>query len=545
MLTEIYCDAFGSQKRVPFFFGLNIIQGIGNSEDQEGSNSIGKTSMLKIIDYAFGGDYYARSNSDVIKYVGEHDICFTHRFGSDEYSFRRCASAPGVVVRCVDTKYEYQSEMSSQEFCKWLIEQYRIKDLDLTFREAVGLYSRVWNKPNKEVNRPLYNHNAQTIGDAIVTLVKLFGKYAPIKELHEHEKYLKKRQQIMQNAATYNFIEIPTKKESQKITEDIATCEKRISALRAKLSALAAESLAGQNRRYNELYEQRTILSTQQRRTMRELDRHRRDIQKLLPANGLTFSALQDYFPEVDMNRLRSVEEFHNSLNAILQSELENEVNILEQKLEDINSSIAENEMQIQKETGIPSQTLEALDELQKIIEQKEKLQERLSLYTDKVAEAAQKVETAEKLDEVMTSVTESIQSQINARILEYSKGIKSSNRKAPALLLTPKKYTYGVEDNTGTGKAYTDLLLFDTAVLSLTQLPILIHDSFLFNNIDDSTIKSFIELYSSFTGKQVFIALDQFYGNGDEEIDKLLYQSIRLTLSGKDPLYGKDWRAE
>lgn len=542
MLTEIYCDAFGSQKNVPFSFGLNVIQGIGNSEDQEGSNSIGKSSMLKIIDYAFGGDYYAQSNSDVIKHVGEHDVCFTHRFGSEEFSFRRSANAPGIVIRCVDKKYEPQREMSSREFCEWLVEQYKIENLDLTFRGAVGLYSRVWNKPNKEVNRPLYNHNAQTIGDAIVTLVKLFGKYAPIKELHEHEKYLKKRQQIMQNAVTYNFIEIPSQKESQQILEDISTCEKKISAIRAKLSTLAAESLAEQNQRYNELYEQRAILSTQQRRAMRELDRHRRDIQKLLPTNGLSFSTLQEYFPEVDMNRLKSVEEFHNRLNAILQSELENEIEVLKQRLEDINASIAENEMQIQKEAGIPSQTLEALDELQKTIEQKEKLQERLSFYTDKVAEATQKVETAQKLDEVMTSITESIQSQINERILEYSKGIKSSNRKAPTLLLTPKNYTYGVEDNTGTGKAYTDLLLFDTAVLSLTQLPMLIHDSFLFNNVDESTIKSFLELYSGFSDKQVFIALDRFYGD-DERIDKLLFQTTRLVLSSSNPLYGKDWR--
>ena len=50
MLTEIYCEAFGKTKRIPFFAGLNVIQGIGG-------NSIGKSNALKIIDYAFGGRY--------------------------------------------------------------------------------------------------------------------------------------------------------------------------------------------------------------------------------------------------------------------------------------------------------------------------------------------------------------------------------------------------------------------------------------------------------------------------------------------------------
>ena len=73
MLTEIYCEAFGTEKHIPFTLGLNIIQG-------RGGNSIGKSTVLKIIDYAFGGKYYSDSNDDVIKHVGDHEICFAHTF---------------------------------------------------------------------------------------------------------------------------------------------------------------------------------------------------------------------------------------------------------------------------------------------------------------------------------------------------------------------------------------------------------------------------------------------------------------------------------
>ena len=57
MLVEIRCGAFGEVKQVPFSSGLNVIQGISG-------NSIGKSNMLKIIDYAFGGKYYSDSNED-------------------------------------------------------------------------------------------------------------------------------------------------------------------------------------------------------------------------------------------------------------------------------------------------------------------------------------------------------------------------------------------------------------------------------------------------------------------------------------------------
>lgn len=153
MLTEIYCSAFGAQKTIPFSAGLNVIQGIGGDSDEDSSNSIGKTTMLKIIDYAFGGTYYADSNEDIIRHVNDHNICFTHKFNGISYYFSRNASNPNVVIRCSDNHYTPKSEISTKEFCKWLLSQYGLQDLQLSFREIVGLYSRIWNKPNKEVNR--------------------------------------------------------------------------------------------------------------------------------------------------------------------------------------------------------------------------------------------------------------------------------------------------------------------------------------------------------------------------------------------------------
>ena len=41
MLTEIYCEAFGEQKKVLFSPGLNVIQGYSDEADGNG-NSIGR-----------------------------------------------------------------------------------------------------------------------------------------------------------------------------------------------------------------------------------------------------------------------------------------------------------------------------------------------------------------------------------------------------------------------------------------------------------------------------------------------------------------------
>lgn len=542
MLTEIYCEAFGSQKKIPFFQGLNIIQGYSDESNGNG-NSIGKTNMLKIIDFTFGGKYYSDSNDDVIRHIGEHDICFTHMFNGENYHFIRSTAEPARVICCADNKYTPKSEWSIKDFCAWLLKQYGIENLQLSFREVVGLYSRIWNKPNKEVNRPLYNHNAQSVTDAIISLVKLFGLYGPIQELHEQDKYLKKRQTVLSNAVSYHLLNVPTEKEYGKMQQQLSEIQETIHTLRANISIASNENIDQLNERGSQLYEQRELLQTQRERKTRELQRCRRNMTNLAPPNEDVFEPLRDFFPEVNIDRIKEIQGFHNQLRSVLLDELKTEEAELQQSLREIDAALRKNEEHIQELTGLPTQAETAMNQILELAAKQEYLQNQLNLYEDKGRDAAQKVENSKTLTQILGSTTTTIQEQINDKILEYSSKIATSNSKAPVLQLTPKNYHYGVEDNTGTGKAYTDLLLFDLAILSLTQLPILIHDSFLFNNIDDLTKQSFIRLYSYFSNKQIFVALDQFYGKDSEEINNILYNSTRLVLTGHDMLYGKDWR--
>lgn len=51
MLTNITCDKFNkTNKTIAFHQGLNVILG-----DNKGTNSIGKSTFLMIIDFALGG----------------------------------------------------------------------------------------------------------------------------------------------------------------------------------------------------------------------------------------------------------------------------------------------------------------------------------------------------------------------------------------------------------------------------------------------------------------------------------------------------------
>ena len=58
-------------------------------------------------------------------------------------------------------------------------------------------------------------------------------------------------------------------------------------------------------------------------------------------------------------------------------------------------------------------------------------------------------------------------------------------------------------------GSKYKSLILFDLAVLDLTNLPIVIHDSVLLKQIEDFALEQILKLYTK-SKKQIFIALDK-----------------------------------
>lgn len=107
------------------------------------------------------------------------------------------------------------------------------------------------------------------------------------------------------------------------------------------------------------------------------------------------------------------------------------------------------------------------------------------------------------------------------------------------------KKYRYGSPVDDGTGASDKNLILFDLAVLKLTDLPAVIHDSPLIKNIADETVEKILDLYQRFTAKQVFIAFDKDQSY-TQRTQKHIEETTVIQL-GEDEhsLYGFAWNKE
>lgn len=255
---------------------------------------------------------------------------------------------------------------------------------------------------------------------------------------------MKKRQTVLNNAVSYHLLKVPSKQEYNRIKQQLSEIQETLRTLRANIALGSSENVDKLDEESIQLYDQRAALQTQQGRIKRSLQRCRKNMANLAPPSEDVFLPLQEFFPDVNIARIKDIQGFHNQLCLVLLNELKIEEAELLQSLDNTNSALKKADQCIQEFTGLPTQTATAMEQVLQLASKQEQLKNQLDLYEDKGKDAAQKTENSKTLTQILDTTTSEIQAQINKRILEYSEKIATSNSKAPALHLTPKDYQYG-----------------------------------------------------------------------------------------------------
>lgn len=211
MLIEISCDKFmdGSEVRPPIKFekGLNTILGASRV-----SNSIGKSTFLMIIDFAFGGKDYVTLNNDVERNIGIHEIKFAFQFGEDKYYFSRSTGDHTKVMEC-NEKYEPIEEITLDTYCNFLSQQYGMQNLGASFRDLVSGFFRIYGRYNYDERHPLKAHQNDTMEAGIRRMLQLYGKYAPVGDLAALVEDAESKETTYKNAYKFRYIRGVTRQE--------------------------------------------------------------------------------------------------------------------------------------------------------------------------------------------------------------------------------------------------------------------------------------------------------------------------------------------
>lgn len=533
MLREIYCDAF-NQKKVCFNEGLNVVLGTSS-----GTNSIGKSTFMLIIDFVFGGNTYANSE-DIIKNVKEHRICWTFEFGDIKYYFARRVPESKEVEECND-KYEVMNKISNEDYCKWLGKQTGLNIENLTFRDAVGRYIRAYGKDNCLEKKPLHSFPRESDLSASTALLKLFNMYAPISSVKNQADQSEDKYKAFDKAQKLNFIAKIGKRQYKQNLKDIDRLEHELTKL--------AEGLE------NGLLDVDAAASEEAIEIKKSLSRARRYRSSLLGKVAVindnkeynfsvtdnTYTELQKYFPNVNLNALEEVEVFHKKIALIFKQELQEENKRLMKEIDEYNSFIISLESQLKNLIQNPKLSkivlkkhadgLKELDTKRKENESFDKLEQlKKEKETDK-----------ERLNKIKIKQFGVLADKVNKEMHRINNIIYNGKYNSPVLTFNGNTYHFFTTNDTGTGIAYKGLVVYDLAVFNLTNLPILVHDSVVLKQISDEAIECIMKQYIA-SGKQVIIALDK-QDSYTKKTAKILEQNsiLRLSSNGKE-LFGRFW---
>ncbi|EFV74821.1 hypothetical protein HMPREF1013_04847 [Bacillus sp. 2_A_57_CT2] len=531
MLERIKSAIF-AQGTIDFHEGLNVVLG-----DNKGSNSIGKSTLLMIIDFIFGGNTYISHNTDVVTNLGHHEFGFTFKFNNIEYHFVRGTENPDVVYYS-NKKYEKLDGKNVNEYTKKLKQLYGLESDRLTFRAAVNTYSRVWGKENNNVKKPLHSFAQEKFNQTVTNLIKLFNKYDSIELQDKELKKLEDERLVLNKAGNHKLIPKINKTKFEKNIKDIQSLTKEIERLGKNAYSPSGDITEIVSDEMIALREVKKRLIDEREYYISRFNRTTRTIKNSAVAG---FENLLEFFPNVNVEKLQSIEAFHQGISSILSDELENAKKELAIKIDELEKEI---NLVIKKQ----EQLLKPDEELNVFIDSLIELSSRLKIlqlendYYRKLSGLKEVIDTKKgELEELKEKIIKEINKAINTKLKEINDLIHGDKRTAPELNLTYSKYDYKFFDNTGTGKAYANLIIFDLAIFTLTKMPFIMHDSFLFKNIEKEAVEQIIKFYNS-VFKQVFIAID-IIDMYNKETQKILEEKKVILLSNDKLLTTLDWR--
>lgn len=536
MLTEINCELFNEQT-IKFDIWLNVILW-----DFKSTNSIGKSTLLLIIDFCFWGKTYFKVNWWAIEKLWNHIINFTFLFSWKKYYFSRFTWDDKIVNIC-DENYITLNEISLDDFNNFLKENYTPLLKETTFRDIISLYSRIWGKKNYETDKPLSMFSNEKETKAIFRLIKLFNKFSEINKYLLNIKNNEKSKNIIRSADNYNYLNKPTKLEYTKNLKDIEKINLEIGDIKKNLVkyTLNIEELI--NKEALELKIEKNKLLKSCNIIQNKIERININLENKSYIKPKNLELLSSFFKDINTERIKDIEEFHKNINVILKSELEKSKKVLKMNLEIVLSKINDINVKIDKNLVWIDPDNFILNRIQELTIKKEELETANNFYIKfqdlTTTIASEKEEYIKTQEEIFLFIENKINDTLEKIVIDFY----WKNVKAQKLILKDSTYSYENIFNTWTWKSYSNLIIFDICIFQLTDLPVLIHDSFLFKNIEDVTFENIVKGYNSFK-KQVFISID-WINKFNESTRLILNSKSVIELSNEKLLFNKDWRGE
>lgn len=538
MLKEVKCDKFAPDHHTIYFnSGLNTVLG-----STGGSNAIGKSTFLWIIDYVFGGESYCSLTGDIKKEIGSHTIYFKFEFDGQPYYFYRSTDDPKNVYQS-DKEHHFIAKLALEDYRRFLFQEYKIGLPALSFSDITERFFRIYGRENTLEKYPLLVKPREQDEKAVDFLLKLFGHYKILISIKSMEEELGIKASQLKN------------RQRQKVDiEKIESNKKAIESLKKRLQKLMKNSEEAQLAMFGfdtQTFERISAVQKDLNSFIRKRNRLQSELNAILSnipdskANTESeFNSLANFFPNANIKAFAEIEHFHVRIREILGEEMDQEINRLQPLIQEYDKEINRLNRKIE-ESGIAKEMSErVLSQCVNVSKSIDRLEEETSELVHQKELQDARAEAEQKLEKLLLQQSEKIgeiQDDINSRMELINRVVTEKQETAPLLYVSPQKdIIFETPGNTSEGTAFKSLVVYDLSILELRPVPAIIHDSNILKRIEDVHLEHILERYQS-TKSQVFIAFDKA-DSTTENAHRILEETAILRLSDGNELFGRSW---
>ncbi|MGP9504314.1 hypothetical protein ACT3TS_19150, partial [Specibacter sp. AOP5-B1-6] len=363
LLTSIWAPEFtedGNQRPpIRFHIGLNTILGTNR-----GKNSIGKSTVLYLVDWALGGSQFAKTKTINKKAVGHHTVYFTYEFDGTEYFFSRNTETPEFIEEYTGNTYQgLDARHPKDEFTDWLKQKYGLGEREKSFRALQTRFSRVQESASAATTRPLAAVPQEPALRGIEALQDLFGLYKGLVEATEVANRAEDDVKALtrtQNKQLLRAATIRNVSGANKARTQLANTESELRTLRNRTDNLLSIEDQERSSETAQLKAQLQELRIRGGQFQAQANITQQSLRGTPPIEQDDLDALMLYFPSANVARLHEVEGFHRELTEALRDEYQRQFDEFTRAGAKINQQITYTEDRIRalgKPIDIPDET--------------------------------------------------------------------------------------------------------------------------------------------------------------------------------------------
>jgi hypothetical protein len=531
LLKSISCEKL-IKTPLTFDKGLNSVVGADDAH-----NSIGKSSILMLIDFAFGGSDFPEKCDDVIRNVGDFKVGVDFEF-EKIYSFIRDTKTPGSIYRV-----ESQDYISIEEFNNFLKEKYIPDNKELSFRECVSGFFRIYQRSNYNDKRPLDVIAKDKWASIRKRVLKVFDRYWTISDLEKEKSEEVKKSQDIKGTFNSGAVRKITKAQFKKNETGLLALKEESEEIKNALRRNVTDIKSIINERNLSLKREKDLLLDRKMQLEVSLTRVESNLAGSKVRKSKSFSSVVEFFPEIDQEKLSMVEGFHQGISKILKGELQKEKQLISQNIDLATQEIAAIDSELLKMVNSNEESAYLLERLMELDRQEHFMSQQNEFWKKSESTASAVKKLKEDIDIALESSISDIQNILNVGMMNFINEIYDENPISPKITLGKSDYEFDHGDDRGTGKGYANMITLDLTFLEQTCLPCLIHDSLLFKNMDIPAIDNLINIYSSFD-KQIFISIDE-KSKYDTSTQLKIDKSMFLKLDKDRVAFNKKWKKQ